>query len=129
MYLRPSIPTNVTLTKLINTYAYHSKNLLVSYGVAIAFALFSITLGAIAYNSNGVSHNKSFSAILTSTRDMTLTDLFHEQRLGRLPLPDEIKETGLTFGKTRGGGLGFSRTRTGHWEGTRWVEEVLPVTQ
>lgn len=54
---------------------------------------------------------------------MGLTDLFHEQRLGRLPLPDEIKETELKFGKTRGGGLGFSRARTGHWEGTRWVED------
>lgn len=59
--------------------------------------------------SNGVSHNKSFSAILTSTRDMGLTDLFHEQRLGRLPLPDEIRHTQLRFGRMRRGGLGFSR--------------------
>ena len=60
---------------------------------------------------------------------MTLTDLFHEQRLGRLPLPVEIKGTELKFGKTRGGGLGFSRVRMGHWEGPRWVEDMLPVTQ
>jgi hypothetical protein len=123
IYSRPLILANITLTTSINTYAYHSKNLLISYALAISFALFSITLGAIAYRSNGVSHNKTFSAILTSTRDMGLTDLFHEQRLGRLPLPDEIKNTKLKFGKTRGGGLGFSRARTGHWEGTKWIED------
>ncbi|KAG0646652.1 hypothetical protein D0Z07_7475 [Hyphodiscus hymeniophilus] len=107
--LSPSILTNVTSQQAINSYAYHSKNLLVSYGVAIFFALIGNVLGACAYRSNGVSHNKSFSAILTSTRDMGLTDLFHEQRLGRMPLPEEIQKTKLRFGRMKGGGLGFSR--------------------
>src|SRR6202000_3436386 len=79
IFFRPSIATNVTTKSSINSYAYHSKNLLISYGTAVCFALRGTILGGFAYRSTGVSHNKSFSAILTSTRDMGLTDLFHEQ--------------------------------------------------
>jgi hypothetical protein len=105
----PSITQNVTVKASINTYNYRSENLLLSYGLAIFFALLSNILGALAYKANGVSHNKSFSAILTSTRDIGLMDLFHKQVLGRLPLPQSVRRAKLRFGDMGDGGLGFKR--------------------
>jgi hypothetical protein len=105
----PSITQNVTVKTSINTYDYHSQNLLLSYGLAIFFALLANILGALAYMTNGVSHNKSFSAILTSTRDAGLTELFHAQILGRLPLPQSVRRARLRFGGLQDGGLGFKR--------------------
>lgn len=57
---------------------------------------------------NGISHNKSFSAILASTRDAGLTGLFPTQIPGRLPLPQSV-EARLRFGKLQNGGLGFQK--------------------
>jgi hypothetical protein len=105
----PSVTQNVTVKASVNTYNYHSENLLLSYGLAIFFALLSNTLGALAYRTNGVSHNKSFSAILTSTRDAGLMELFHAQTLGRLPLPQSVRRARLRFGGLRDGGLGFMK--------------------
>ena len=105
----PSITRNVTVKASINTYDYHFQNLLLSYGLAIFFALLANILGALAYMTNGVSHNKSFSAILTSTRDAGLTELFHAQILGRLPLPQSVRRARLRFGNLPDGGLGFKR--------------------
>jgi hypothetical protein len=107
--LSPSVPTDVLVTQSINTYAYHSRNLLLSYGLAIAFAVLANLLGAYAYWQNGHSHNKSFSAILASTRDPGLTKLFHAETMGRLPLHKNVQEAKLTFGITPGGWLGFWR--------------------
>jgi len=88
--LSPSVPTDVLVTQSINIYAYHSRNLLFSYGLAIAFTVLANLLGAYAYWRNGHSHSKSFSAILASTRDPGLTKLFHAETMGRLPLHKKV---------------------------------------
>lgn len=95
---RPPINQTVTREDSINKYAYHSKNLFLSYGLAIGLTLLANLLGAFAYLDNGVSHNKGFSAILAATRHETLTELFHNQIVGSLPLADTVKDTFLRFG-------------------------------
>ena len=101
--------TNVNVTNPVNIYAYHSKNLFVSYGLAIFFAVFVNLLGAYAYWTNGHSHAKTFSAILASTRDRGLTKLFRSEAEGRLPLHDEVRNAKLMFGRLPNEGLGFWR--------------------
>ena len=68
----PSVPTNVTTTTPLNIYAYNPKNLYVAYGIALLFALFANILGTLAYLSNGVTHNNSFSSIVRATRNPEL---------------------------------------------------------
>jgi len=95
---RPPINKTVTREDSINKYVYHSKNLFLSYGLAIGLTFLANLLGAFAYWDNGVSHNKGFSAILAATRHETLTELFHNQIVGSLPLSDKVKEALLKFG-------------------------------
>lgn len=99
---RPPTDRTATRTDSVNKYVYHSKNLLLSYGLAIGLALLANLLGAYAYLSNGVSHNRRFSAILAATRHESLTKLFHNQIVGSLPLSDKVKNTFLKFGPIGG---------------------------
>lgn len=74
-------------------------------------------LGEYAYRVNGVNHDKSFSSILSSTRDPLSTEIFYHRRLRKLPLPKAIGKEKLIFGEmerknVRGrSGLGFERKR------------------
>jgi hypothetical protein len=85
----------------VNNYAYHSRNLWLSYGLAMWFAFIANLLGAYAFWKNGVSHSKSFSAILTATRDKSLTSLFDNEIIGRLPLSQKVRHAKLRFGELR----------------------------
>jgi hypothetical protein len=93
----------------VNIYTYHSTNLWLAYGLAITFALLANILGGLAYYHNGVSCDRSFSSILSSTRDSNIAKIFHHQVLGKLPLPKHIRRAMLRFGKMKEGegGLGF----------------------
>jgi hypothetical protein len=103
-------PINMTYTRWdsVNTYAYHTRNLFLSYGLAISLALLANLLAAYAYRENRVSYNKTFSAILAATRDISLTELFHYEVVGRLPLSKRVRKTLLSFGNVGGrrGSLG-----------------------
>jgi len=88
----------------MNRYAYRSKNPLLSYGLALFFALVGSILGVYAYKSNGASHSKSFSAILTLTRNMG-TDFVRTQGEKK----GEFKKQQLSLGLRDGGGWGFER--------------------
>ena len=118
---RPPINQTVTRKDSINKYVYQPKNLFISYGLAIGLTFLANLLGAYAYWDNGVSHNKTFSAILAATRHETLTDLFHNQIVGSLPLSDKVKHTFLKFGaigdrrKSLGGrtAMGFTSVKDG----------------
>ncbi|KAH9203863.1 hypothetical protein DL95DRAFT_320599 [Leptodontidium sp. 2 PMI_412] len=99
--LSPSITTNVTTQDSVNLYAYHSMKLLLSYGATIFFALIAIILAAFAYLDNGVSNDRSFSSILSSSRMPGLSEPFHAQLPLRLPLSPSLRftrvEGGLSF--------------------------------
>jgi hypothetical protein len=96
-------------TKSVNLYSYHASILWISYGLAILFALLANILGAFAYWSNGVSHDRLFSSILSSTRDQGLGELFSHDSLGKLPVPEKIQMMMLKFVKTENGGFGLKR--------------------
>jgi hypothetical protein len=129
---RPPINMTVTRTDSVNVYAYHSKNLFLSYGLAIGLTLLANLLGAFAYYKNEVSHNKSFSAILAATRDDSLTELFHYEIVGRLPLSRKVQRTLVQFGFTGAGerrgslggkaALGFTNLR--ELKKDDWVDKV-----
>jgi hypothetical protein len=105
---RPPIETNVTTKAIVNFYSYSSGDLILAYSLAIAFALLANILGGVAFYANGVSHDRSFSAFLSSTRDPALAGIFTSPRLGKLPLPEDVAATPLRFEKMDGeGGLGL----------------------
>lgn len=68
-----------------------------AYGIAIFSTLISVFLGAWAYAQNKYSHNKTFSAILGATREATLSELFHADISGRLPLHRNVEQAKLKF--------------------------------
>lgn len=79
-----------------------------SYGLALAFALLANILGGAAFWINGVAHDRSFSAYLSATRDPALHRIFNPERLGKLPLPDDVAKTALKFVEMgEEGGLGL----------------------
>jgi hypothetical protein len=86
-------------------------------------AFVSIVLGAFAYHHNRASHNKKFSTILSFAHDTGLMNFINEhyqERIGSLPLPEQIGQEPLRFGTTGMGrwGLGFRRASTAPWEAT-----------
>jgi len=106
--LSPPINMSYTRWDSVNTYVYHTRNLFLSYGLAISLTLLANLLAAYAYWKNRVSYNKSFSAILAATRHISLTGLFHYEVVGRLPLSKKVREARLSFGNVSGrrGSLG-----------------------
>lgn len=106
---RPYAETSVTITNFVNYYSYHWPVLVVIYGLANSFALLAIILGGIAFRHNGVSHDRAFSSILSSTRDHRLASIFRSQEvLGKLPIPEVVSAALLIFvAMGEGGGLGL----------------------
>lgn len=90
--------TNVTTTIPINVYAYHPKNLYLAYGFALIFALLANALGALAYQSNGISYDSLFSTILRTTRNPDLTALVGGSDAGALPLGRGMSSAMLRLG-------------------------------
>jgi hypothetical protein len=77
-----------------NTYAYDSRNLLISYGLAVSFALLAGIAGCISILSNGASYSNRFSTILRTTRGQELEELIaHNDRTGVDPLPKHLEKS------------------------------------
>jgi hypothetical protein len=75
-----------------NTYAYDSRNLLVSYGLAVCFALIAGIAGCASIMSNGASYSNRFSTVLRTTRGQELEELIvHNDRTGVDPLPKHLE--------------------------------------
>ncbi|ETS74373.1 hypothetical protein PFICI_14239 [Pestalotiopsis fici W106-1] len=81
-----------------NVYWYNPRNLLIAYGFAFGFTLFSVAIGARAFFINGVSHSTNFSAVLQNTRNPTLDELARGNGMGCKPLDKTLKTTKLRFG-------------------------------
>lgn len=92
-----SVPAHVNFFQ--NKYAYRPFYLLLTYGIGIACTLASVTIGALAYRSNGYSASTAFSTILLTTRKNPELDALSEgHSLGAKPLPDPIAGMKLQFG-------------------------------
>ncbi|KAI9774363.1 MAG: hypothetical protein M1840_004257 [Geoglossum simile] len=102
--LNPSIaktPVEVRLTR--NIFVYDHWNLLLAYGIAVFFAVFSVCFGIHARLNNQIDHSTSFSAILRTTRNPRLDSLVRAshregQCLGRKKLVDSLGKSKLKFG-------------------------------
>jgi hypothetical protein len=76
-----------------NTYAYDSRNLLISYGLAVSFALLAGIAGCTSIYSNGASYSNRFSTVLRTTRGQELEELvLHNDRTGFDPLPKHLEK-------------------------------------
>jgi hypothetical protein len=77
-----------------NTYIYDSKNLFISYGLALGFALIAGIAGCASILSNGASYSNRFSTVLRTTRGQELEELIaHNDRTGVDPLPKHLEKS------------------------------------
>lgn len=94
----------VTTYTYENEYFYSPEHLLQSYEIAMVFTTMAIVIGLISLRSNGVSHSTSFSAIMSTTRNLQLNELVLREGLdiGSEPLPEAMMKARLKFGKLLG---------------------------
>ncbi|KAF8858771.1 hypothetical protein BDZ45DRAFT_673708 [Acephala macrosclerotiorum] len=93
-------PVNVTYYIYENEYHYSPQHLLESYGIATLFTTFAIIVGPLSLRSNGVSHSTSFSAILSTTRNLQVDELVLREGhdIGSEPLTEAMMKARLGFG-------------------------------
>ena len=92
---------DITILSTPIVYTYDSKNLLISYGCAIIATLGVVILGLVIFFMNGISHDTSFSAVMTITRNLDLDALSIEQSINYSG--EELEKTELRFGAGRMG--------------------------
>ena len=95
----PEETIDVTYFPTRNIFHYKSRNLVISYSLAIAATIFCVVIGLAATVSNGVSHSSSFSTLLATAQNPRLRGLFEGSSLGALPLDREIRKVKLRFGE------------------------------
>jgi len=96
---------NVTVSYTRNIYSYSSRNLLISYGVALGLTLLASLAGCIAIFCNRASYTNRFSTIMRSTAGFE--DLVHLQdRTGADPLPKYLAKSRIDLGRREGASEG-----------------------
>jgi hypothetical protein len=104
------LPQNATNTTLVTqatfytVYEYRARNLIMTYGIAIAFSAFGVLLGLRALWLNGICHETSFSSIMTTTRNRYLDEMTLGYSLGSAPTPWQVQRLALRFGGVKDGG-------------------------
>ena len=88
--------TLVNFTVPHNVYEYNSRNLLISYSIAVSFAVIAVIVGFLSLTENGVAHSGSFSAIMAATQNSALAVLTEGSSIGRMK--KEVQDTRLRFG-------------------------------
>jgi hypothetical protein len=92
---------NITVEyeRVQNIYAYNSRNLLLSYGLVLGFALTAVTADCVSICYNGASYSNKFSTILRATRGQNLEELvaLNDQK-GAGPLPSYLAKARIRFG-------------------------------
>lgn len=103
----------VTVASPVNVYSYNRQLLIITYAITCGMSLIGVLIGFRAYVSNGVSHDISFSAFMSTTRNHRLDKLTMGQSMGAMPLNDKVRRTKLKFGLLdRDGGMeGRDRSR------------------
>lgn len=98
----PGQMANVTTETWFNEYTYHQRNLLLSYGIALALSLIACSYGCSSIYRNGVSYSNNFSTVLRTTKGhlegfnalLTTAD-----STGMDPLPRHLAKAQLTLGR------------------------------
>lgn len=99
---------NVTYFPTRNMYQYNSRDLILSYSIAIFVTLLGVAMGLYSFRTNGVSHSTAFSAVVATTRNPGL-DIISDSRNG------EMSDVKLRFGAitTKSDGLGRNGSGSG----------------
>ncbi|KAJ5060383.1 hypothetical protein PSV09DRAFT_2256530 [Bipolaris maydis] len=103
--------TLVTHSTCDTIYEHRSRNLVMTYAIAIACSAFGVLLGSRALWLNGTSHETSFSSIMSTTRNQYLDKLTLGYSLGAAPTPRAVRKIELRFGELRGGVEARARSR------------------
>jgi hypothetical protein len=94
-------PVNITVSYTRNIYSYSSRNLLLSYGVALSLTLLASLAGCLAIFFNRASYTNKFSTIMRTTAGFE--DLVHEtDRTGADPLPKHLAKARIHIGRREG---------------------------
>lgn len=114
---------NITYSITQNTYSYDSKNLLISYGLAVSFALLAGIAGCISIYLTGASYSNKFSTVLRTTRGPELEELVsHNDRTGVDPLPKRLAKSRIDL---RCGQAESGRDGVGDWRPETVSEQRL----
>lgn len=82
-----------------NVYVYSSKNLFLSYGLALGFAFLAVVAGCVSIHHNGASYSNKFSTIIRTTRGQEMEDLVaSDDRDGADPLPKYLANARIRLG-------------------------------
>ncbi|EHK24942.1 uncharacterized protein TRIVIDRAFT_31057 [Trichoderma virens Gv29-8] len=93
--------TMVKISSDVNVYSYNRRVLIITYVVVFSGTLIALLIGGAAYFQNGVSHQVSFSAFMSTTRNYRLDELTAGSSMGAMPLRDSIQSTKLQLGFLR----------------------------
>lgn len=88
------------------TYSFEPEDILIAYGLAFGFALFSVGFGVLAVMSQGGSFQNIFSTFVRVTRGTSFNAPIHASDDGMDPLPKPVGGTRLRIGGVRNQSLG-----------------------
>ncbi|KAL6808083.1 hypothetical protein J3E69DRAFT_378565 [Trichoderma sp. SZMC 28015] len=119
--------TMVRISSDINVYSYNRRVLIITYSVVFLGTLIALLIGSAAYVKNGVSHQLSFSAFMSTTRNYRLDDLIAGSSMGAMPLRDSIKSTKLQFGFLRNADEEVDREEAMRRVGFGLSDQIVPL--
>lgn len=83
-----------------NIHVYSSKNLFLSYGLALGFAFLAAIAGCVSIYHNGASYSNKFSTIIRTTRGQKIEELVAaDDRDGSDPLPKYLAKARIMLGE------------------------------
>ncbi|KAK4059600.1 hypothetical protein Trihar35433_10647 [Trichoderma harzianum] len=119
--------TMVRISSDVNVYSYNRRVLIITYAVVFLGTLIALLIGGAAYFKNGVSHQLSFSAFMSTTRNYRLDELTAGSSMGAMPLRDSIKSTKLQFGFLRNADEEADREEAMRRVGFGLSDQIVPL--
>ncbi|KAL7953123.1 hypothetical protein V8C34DRAFT_297785 [Trichoderma compactum] len=119
--------TMVKISSDVNVYSYNRRVLIITYAVVFLGTLIALLIGGVAYFKNGVSHQVSFSAFMSTTRNYRLDKLTAGSSMGAMPLRDSIRSTKLRFGVLRNADEEADREEAMRRVGFGLSDQIVPL--
>jgi hypothetical protein len=88
----------VNKPEIVNVYSYNARNLWLSYGIVLLATSLALLVGSLAVYKNGVSYKNGFAALLSTTRNQTLSALINGLSLATRPLDKATGKMYLRYG-------------------------------
>lgn len=109
-----NVDANSTFTR--NVYDYKSRDLIISYTLAVVLSALCILLAVHAIRDMGAVYSNNFSTAVRITRAQTRLDhiiVDERDRSGAEPLPKHIADAYIWAGREQKMGMGMGRGRVG----------------